>query len=77
MKNLLPKPRTNFNLYVVLTICSILIGIPTEVVGNTIDSHQEIPNTSSPSAQKSLDQDSNLLTQKRIWSRWYGQDSRS
>ena len=63
MQNLLPKPKTNFNLYILLTICSVVIAIPTEVVGNTIDSHQEILNT-SPSIQKSLDQDSILLSQR-------------
>ena len=62
MKDLLPKSTTNFNLYVVLAICSVLLGIPIEVIGNPIYSHQEILKT-SPSTHKSLDQDSILLSQ--------------
>ena len=63
MENLLPKAKTNLNLYILLTICSVLIAAPTEAFGNTIDSHQEILNTSA-SIPKSLDQDSILLSQR-------------
>lgn len=63
MKNSLTQYATNFNLYVVLAVCSILMGIPTEVLSKTIDSPGKILNTSS-STQKSLNPNSTLLSQR-------------
>ncbi len=47
MKNLVPKPITNFNLYIFLTVCSIFLGIPIGVLSQTIDYPDKIENTSS------------------------------
>lgn len=63
MKNSSTKDTTNFNLYIVLAVCSVLMGIPTEVLSKTVDSPEKILNTSS-SSQQSLNSNSTLLSQR-------------